>query len=59
MAYFIFLKYLDSLEDVRKNPHVKLLPKSPYAIFQTSAKFLKSIQIRKEFHFELWPISDF
>jgi hypothetical protein len=39
MAYFIFLKYLDSLEDVRKNPHVKFLPKSPCAIFQTSANF--------------------
>jgi hypothetical protein len=59
MAYFIFLKYLDIIEDVRTNPHVKFLPKSPGAIFQTSAKFLKSIEIRKEFLFELWPISDF
>jgi hypothetical protein len=24
MAYFIFLKYLDSLEDFMKNPHVKI-----------------------------------
>jgi hypothetical protein len=39
MTYFIFLKYLDSLEDFRKNPHVKFLPKSPCAIFQSSAKF--------------------
>jgi hypothetical protein len=59
MAYFIFLKYLDSLEDVRKNPHVKFLPKSTCAIFQTSTKFLKSIEIRKEFLFDLWPISSF
>jgi hypothetical protein len=61
MAWHIsyFLKYLDSLEDVRKNPHVKFLPKSPSAIFQTSAKFLKSIEIQKEFLFELWPISGF
>jgi hypothetical protein len=45
MAYFIFLKYFDSPEDVRKNTHVKFLPKSLCAIFQTSAKFLKSIEI--------------
>jgi hypothetical protein len=55
MAYFIFLKYLDSLEDVRKNPHVKFLPKSPCAIFQTSAKFLKSIEIRKKFFLNFGP----
>jgi hypothetical protein len=59
MAYFIFLKYLDNLEDVRKNPHVKFLPKSPCAIFQTSAKFLKSIEIRKEFLFKLGPFPVF
>jgi hypothetical protein len=29
MAYFIFLKYLRSLEEFRKNPHVKIPPKSP------------------------------
>jgi hypothetical protein len=39
MAYFSFLKYLDSLEDFRKNPHVKFLPKSPCAIFQSSTIF--------------------
>jgi hypothetical protein len=39
MAYFIFLKYFNSLEDFRKNLHVKFLPKSPCAIFQSSAKF--------------------
>jgi hypothetical protein len=43
MAYFIFLKYLDSLEDFRKNPHVKFLPKSPCANFQSLAKFQNSI----------------
>jgi hypothetical protein len=59
MAYFIFLKYLDSLEDVRKNPHVKFLPKSPCAIFQTSTKFLKSIEIRKEFFLNFGPFLGF
>jgi hypothetical protein len=29
-----FLRYLDSLEDFRKNPQVKFLPKSPCANFQ-------------------------
>jgi hypothetical protein len=50
MAYFIFLKYLDSLEDFRKNTHVKILPKCPCANFQ-SLGILKKIQflIRKDF----------
>ncbi len=34
MAYFIFLKYLRSLEEFRKNPHVKIPPKSICANFQ-------------------------
>jgi hypothetical protein len=50
MAYFIFLKYMDSLEDFRKKPHVKIPPKSPYANFQ-SLRIFKKIQflIRKDF----------
>jgi hypothetical protein len=28
MAYYIFLKSLTSLEEFRKNPHVKIPPKS-------------------------------
>jgi hypothetical protein len=47
MAYFIFLKYLDSLEDFRKNPHVKIPPKSPCANFQSLDIFKNSILIRK------------
>jgi hypothetical protein len=39
MTYFIFLKYLDSLEDFRKNHNVKIPSKSPCANFQSSAKF--------------------
>jgi hypothetical protein len=39
MAYFIFQKYLRSLEEFRKNPHVKIPPKSPGANFQSLDKF--------------------
>jgi hypothetical protein len=42
MTYFIFLKYLDSLEDFRKNSHVKIPPKSPCTNFQSLAKFQNS-----------------
>jgi hypothetical protein len=43
MAYFIFLKYLRSLEEFRKNPHVKIPPKSPDANFQSLGKFKNPI----------------
>jgi hypothetical protein len=33
MAYYIFLKSLKSLEEFRKNPHVKNTPKSPSTNF--------------------------
>jgi hypothetical protein len=39
MAYYIFLKSLRSLEEFRKNPHVKILLKSPCANFQSLGKF--------------------
>jgi hypothetical protein len=39
MAYFIFLKYLRSMEEFRKNPHVKIPPKSACANFQSLGKF--------------------
>jgi hypothetical protein len=39
MAYYIFLKSLRSLEEFRKNPHVKIPPKSPCANFQNLGKF--------------------
>jgi hypothetical protein len=39
MAYFIFLKSLRSLAEFRKNPHVKIPPKSPCANFQSLCIF--------------------
>jgi hypothetical protein len=47
MAYFIFLKSLRSLEEFRKNPHVKIPPKSPCANFQSLCIFKNSNFIRK------------
>jgi hypothetical protein len=41
MAYYIFLKSLRRLEEFRKNPQVKIPPKSPCANFQSLGK-LKS-----------------
>jgi hypothetical protein len=38
MAYYIFLTSLRSLEEFRKNPHVKIPPKSP-TNFQSLGKF--------------------
>jgi hypothetical protein len=43
MAYYIFLKPLRSLEEFRKNPHVKILPKSPSTNFQSLDKFKNPI----------------
>jgi hypothetical protein len=43
MAYYIFLKYLRSLEEFRKNPHVKIPPKSPSTNFQKLGKFKNPI----------------
>jgi hypothetical protein len=55
MAYFIFLKYLDSLEDFRKNPHVKIPPKSPCANFQSLGIFKNLIFIRKKLSSDFAP----
>jgi hypothetical protein len=43
MAYYIFLKPLRSLEEFRKNPHVKIPPKSPSTNFQSLGKFKNPI----------------
>jgi hypothetical protein len=43
MAYYIFLKSLRSLEEFRKNPHVKIPPKSPSRNLQSLAKFKNPI----------------
>jgi hypothetical protein len=49
MAWHIifFLKSLRSLEEFRKNPHVKISPKSPSTIFQSLAIIKKSNFIQK------------
>jgi hypothetical protein len=49
MAYYIFLKSLRSLEEFRKNPHVKIPPKSPSTNFQSLDKFKNPILIQKFF----------
>jgi hypothetical protein len=43
MAYYIFLKSLRSLEEFRKNPDVKIPPKSPSTNFQSLGKFKNPI----------------
>jgi hypothetical protein len=43
MAYYIFLKSLRSLEEFRKNPHVKIPLKSPSTNFQILGKFKNPI----------------
>jgi hypothetical protein len=42
MAYSIFQKYLRSIEEFRKIPHVQIPSKSPYRISQSLAKLEKS-----------------
>jgi hypothetical protein len=49
MAYYIFLKSFRSLEEFRKNPHVKIPPKSPYANFQSLGVFKNQFLFGKEF----------
>jgi hypothetical protein len=56
MAYFIFLKHLDSLEDFSKNHHVKIPPKSHCANFQSLGIFKNPIFIRKRTLLRFWPI---
>jgi hypothetical protein len=43
MASYIFLKSLGSLEEFRKNPHVKIPPKSPSTNFQSLGKLKNPI----------------
>jgi hypothetical protein len=45
MAYYIFLKSLRSIEEFRKNPHVKIPPKSPSTNLQSLGKFKNPIFI--------------
>jgi hypothetical protein len=55
MAYFIFLKYLRSLKKFRKNPHVKIPPKSPPTNFQSLGIFKNQILYEKEFSITFGP----
>jgi hypothetical protein len=55
MAYYIFLKFLRSLEEFRKNPHVKILPNFPCANFQSLGKFQNPISNSKIFLFHFRP----
>jgi hypothetical protein len=60
MAYFIFLKSLRSLEEFRKNPHVKIPPKSPCANFQSLGIFKKiKFYSEKNFSRHFRPIQPF
>jgi hypothetical protein len=43
MAYYIFLKSWRSLEEFRKNPQLKIPPKSPSTNFQSHGKFKNPI----------------
>jgi hypothetical protein len=49
MSFGIFLQFLENLEDFRKNPHVKILSKSPCTNFQSLAKIQIPNKIRKDF----------
>jgi hypothetical protein len=51
MAYYIFPKSLMSLEEFRKNPHVKIPPKSPSTNFQSLGKFKKIKFLIQKFFF--------
>jgi hypothetical protein len=47
MACYSFLKSLRGLEEFRKNPHVKIPPKSPSTNLQSLGKFKNPILIQK------------
>jgi hypothetical protein len=48
MSYCIFLKSLRILEEFRKNPHIKIPPKSTCIKFQSLCKFKNPILIQKD-----------
>jgi hypothetical protein len=58
MAYYIFLKSLRSLEEFRKNPHVKIPPKSPSTKFQSLGKFKNPIFNSGKFFFPTFGPTD-
>jgi hypothetical protein len=48
MAYFIFLTSMRSLQEFRKNPHIKIPPKSPCTNFQSFGEFKNPIFYSKK-----------
>jgi hypothetical protein len=58
MACYIFLKSLRSLEEFRKNPHIKIPPKSPSTNFQSLGKFKNPILIQKFLFFLIFGPAD-
>jgi hypothetical protein len=56
MAYYIFLKSWRSLEEFRKNPHLKIPPKSPSTNFQFLPIIKNQIFIRKRIFLHFRPI---
>jgi hypothetical protein len=56
MVYYIFLKSLRSLEEFRKNPHVKIPPKFPSTNIQSLAVIKNQIFIRKRIFLHFRPI---
>jgi hypothetical protein len=53
MSYYIFLKSLGSLEEFRKNPHIKIPPKSPCIDFQSIGIFKNLIFIPKRIFLQI------
>jgi hypothetical protein len=58
MACYIFLKSLRGLEEFRKNPHVKIPPKSPSTNCQSLGKFKNPILIQKFLFFLIFGPAD-
>jgi hypothetical protein len=55
MAYYIFLKSLRSLEEFRKNPHVKISPKSSSTNFSSLGKFKIQFLFEKIYSLRIQP----
>jgi hypothetical protein len=55
MAYYVFLKLLRSLEEFRKNSHVKIPPKFPSTNFQSLAIIKNQFFIHKRFFLHFRP----
>jgi hypothetical protein len=49
MPFGIFLKFLENLEDFKKNPHVKIPSKSSFTNFQNLPKIQIPNKIQKDF----------